>query len=175
LPSNSLAFLNQPVSLKQLDLIEIDLPQVGEFQSAIGIRKSRKALIIKWTDRDDFFGFGECACRPDPFYSPEFLEAAKLAVEHFLFPAINGAEQYSDVATRMEKIRGWNFAKAAVEAAAHGSIRSRLGTTIFDEFPHSRLNHVPVGISMGIQPSAEVMFQKVQEATNEKYSRIKFS
>ena len=110
-------FLKQEISLASLELLVIDLPQFAAFHSALGTRKSRLALLVKWTDKSGHCGYGECACRPDPFFFSEFIEAAELAIEHFLFPAIKHCKNYGQVLEQMKKIRGWNFAKTAVEAA----------------------------------------------------------
>lgn len=45
-------FLNTPISLAKLNLVVVELPQIKPFRSAIGIRNSRKALIVKWHTND---------------------------------------------------------------------------------------------------------------------------
>ncbi|MFQ5630466.1 MAG: hypothetical protein ACE5I1_16970 [bacterium] len=50
-----------------MELIEIALPLVESFQSAIGRRKERRALLVKWIDRDGAWGIAENSCRPDPY------------------------------------------------------------------------------------------------------------
>ena len=49
-PDSVINFLQTPVSLLKLELVVLELPQVKPFYSAVGVRNSRKALIVKWHD-----------------------------------------------------------------------------------------------------------------------------
>ena len=75
--------IHTQISLQKLELFSLDLPQKSVFKSGIGIRKSKETLIVKWTDAEGRVGYGECSCRPDPYYSAEFLASAKLLIQHF--------------------------------------------------------------------------------------------
>lgn len=172
---NSLSpFLSKSISLQQLDLIVIDLPQKIVFQSGIGIRKSRQALLVKWTDLDGNIGYGECSCRPDPYYSAEFMEAAILLIQHFVFPQLKKEQTYGEVLAILKKIRGWQFTKAAVEFAMHDLIHKRDGDSIFDHWQRPQLDKIPVGISLGIQENEAILKKVVIEAKAEGYQRLKF-
>ena len=106
------------ITLHQLELFLIDLPQKSVFQSGIGIRKSKETLIVKWTDASGRVGYGECSCRPDPYYSAEFLPAAMLLIQQFIVPKLHKSQTFEELLAILQGIRGWNFTKAAVEAAA---------------------------------------------------------
>ena len=123
-------FLNQEISLKKLELYIIDLPQLMTFKSAIGVRKSRRAMIVKWVDKDGAFGYGECSCRPDPFYSSEFLEGSILMVKDFLFKRIKKAKTYGEFLEALKKVRGWAFTKAALEFALNDLLLKKQGYDI---------------------------------------------
>ena len=167
-------FLAKSISLQQLDLIIIDLPQKTAFQSGIGWRKSRQALLVKWTDTAGNVGYGECSCRPDPYYSAEFMEAAILLIEHFVFPQLKKKQTYGEVLNILKKIRGWEFTKAAVEFAMHDLISKRDGKNIFDDWQRAQLDKIPVGISLGIQENQTFLKKVVIEAQAEGYHRLKF-
>jgi len=167
-------FLNKRISFRQLDLIILDLPQTEVFHSAIGVRKSRKAMIVKWTDRNGNVGYGECSARPDPFYSSEFMDGAALLIEQFVFPKLKKEQTYQEVLHALKNIRGWQFTKAAVEFAAHDLIANRDNETIFDYWNRPQLSKIPVGISIGLQPSLEAMKSVIEKNQAVNYHRLKF-
>lgn len=166
-------FLDQPIQLEQLGLHVIDLPQKMQFRSGIGVRKSRKALIVSWTAAG-VMGYGECSSRADPYYSAEFLAGSVLLVEQFIAPALQSASTYREVLQVLDRVRGWPFTKAAVEFAMHDWLWRTTGRSIFDWWKGARVRKVPVGISIGILPDAESVRLKVRTFKAEGYRRLKF-
>jgi len=167
--------MNPTITLDTLELYLLDLPQKSVFQSGIGTRKSKETLIVKWTDRDGRIGYGECSCRPDPYYSAEFLAAAVIMIEKFVAPQLQATQSYEEVLNILKRIRGWNFTKAAVEAAAFQIVRQLGDSDILSKQIQSpAIEEVPVGISLGIYKDAAQMHDVVQEAIEEGYQRLKF-
>ena len=172
--SNIERFLDSTVDLEQMVLQLIDVPQKTVFRSGIGERKSRLAIIVKWIDSDGTYGYGECSCRPDPYYSEEFSSGALQVIEKFIFPLIKDCKTYREVIKAMQRIRGWNFTKAAVENAMNDMLRRKHGKGILEHWDREKLEKIPVGISMGLQPSEEVLFEKADKALDISYHRLKF-
>ncbi len=173
-PDSITQFLSTRVSLEKIELVVIELPQVKPFRSAIGVRNSRKALIVKWHTGEGVIGYGECSCRPDPFYSHEFVDGAIQVIQEFIFPLLKNATTYYKVLAALSKIRGWNFTKAAIEFALNDAIRRTSGKGILDVWERSRLDKVPVGISMGLFEDGISMSKSIEEAEKEGYKRLKF-
>ena len=167
-------FLSTNISLSKLELIVIDVPQKETFVSAIGTRTSRKALIIRWVNKNGTVGYGECSCRPDPFYSHEFVDGAIQVVKDFIFPLLVKADTYGGVLKELDKIRGWNFTKAAIEFAMNDAIRRETGQGIIESLQWEQSDSVPVGISMGLFSSGEDLLAKVSEVSELNYQRLKF-
>ncbi len=165
---------NQILSLKSLHLRILDLPQKEIFTSGIGVRKSRKALIVEWEDQDRLIGFGECSCRPDPYYSDEFMDGAMLLVEQFIVPFLKKEQTFTELNKVLKKIRGWNFTKAAIELAALRVVEQKTNLSSFNAFQHTPLSAVPVGISLGIYEDFEAMKTAVEKALSIAYKRLKF-
>lgn len=173
-PESVTKFINTEVSLHKLELVVIELPQIKPFRSAIGIRNSRKALIVKWHTKEGVIGYGECSCRPDPFYSHEFIDGAINVIQEFIFPLLKNVTTYYKVLAALSKIRGWNFTKAAVEFAMNDAIRRTSGKGILEAWERPRLDKVPVGISMGLFEDGISMAKSIEEAEKEGYTRLKF-
>lgn len=175
MPEKTLAaYLQKSLTISELNLWVLDLPQKEAFLSAIGQRKSRKTIIVEWVDEQGVKGYGECSCRPDPYYSAEFMDAAVLLIETFIAPHLKSAKTYADLLGILSRIRGWEFTRAAVEAAAHDMINNRDGEQIMDYFPLPRIDQIPVGISIGLQANAEALAQVVTGAKADGYRRLKF-
>jgi O-succinylbenzoate synthase len=167
-------FLSTNISLSSLELNVIDVPQKETFVSAIGERTSRKALIVKWINNNGIIGYGECSCRPDPFYSHEYVDGAVQVIKEFIYPLLREAGTYQDVLKALNKIRGWNFTKAAIEFAMNDAIRRESGKGIIEASGLEQLKSVPVGISLGLFDSADNLFSKIEEVSDLNYQRIKF-
>lgn len=166
--------LQQSITLASLDLFLIDLPQVGSFRSGIGIRNSREALIVKWTDQEGRIGYGECACRPDPFYSGEYRDAAADVIQRFIAPFLKKEQSYGEVINVLKKVRGWNFTKAAVEAALFQVVRQQSDISLSDLISSKPIAAIPVGISLGIYKDKVECYEVVQKAIEEGFQRLKF-
>jgi len=166
---------NEKITLDRLELHLVDLPQKSVFTSGIGIRKSKQTLLIKWIDKDGIIGYGECSCRPDPYYSDEFLTASLLLVETFVFPKLKAEQTYGDILDILNQIRGWNFTKSGVESAVFQVLKQKSSVNFLSKNIKSRpLKQVPVGISLGIYNDKDEFYKVVKEAIEEGYERIKF-
>ena len=167
--------LTEPISLHHLELFQLNLPQKSIFQSGIGTRKSKETLIVKWVDEDGVMGYGECSCRPDPYYSAEFIGASKKLIEQFIAPHLKNVNSFGDVKKLFQKIRGWNFTKTAFESAIFQIIQQKNPDFHWSNYLRTEeIKQIPVGISLGIYHDYETMKSTVEEAIAEGYHRIKF-
>lgn len=168
-----LDFLSTETALQRLELLVVDIPQKEVFTSAIGKRKSRKALIVKWIDKEAS-GYGECSCRPDPFYSHEYVDGAIEVVSNFIFPLLKNASSYQEVLKALTRVRGWNFTKSSVEFAMNDAIRRKYGSGILEASLLPAVDKVPVGISLGMFDSASDLESKLDAIKDQSYQRLKF-
>ena len=167
-------FLQTPVALSSLELLVLEIPQKGIFKSAIGVRKSKKALIVKWITPDGDLGYGECSCRPDPFYSHEFVDGAIEVIRSFIFPLLKKRSDYGRTIAEMKKVRGWHFTRAAVEFAMNDVIRRQTGSGLIEAYSEDLMQQVPVGISLGLFDSVKNLETAVHAAVKDGYKRLKF-
>ncbi|MEO1082781.1 MAG: enolase C-terminal domain-like protein, partial [Acidobacteriota bacterium] len=146
------------------------------FRSAVGERHHRRALLVLWHDASGAVGVGECSCRPDPFYSGEFVDGAQLVLERFAQPLIAAASADGLTLGAVEKalgrIRGWPFTTAAVLDAACDLLRRRGGRDYLDDLD-VLAPRVPVGISLGLFPDTESAVKRLGSEVDQGYRRIK--
>jgi len=171
---NQNKLFEQVVSLAALEFYQIELPQKSHFTSGIGHRKSREALIIRWVDLDGRVGYGECACRPDPYYSAEYRDGGLDMIQRFIVPKLKRHQTYRDLLKILKGIRGWNFTKTAVEAAAFQIARTQCDFDLSKSMPVDPIGKIPVGISLGIYKDKVECYDVVQQAIEDGFQRVKF-
>ncbi len=167
------ASLALPVSLARLEISVACLPQRESFRSAVGVRNERRALLVRWVDGAGGWGIGESSCRPDPFFSGEFVDGSVAVLSDHLFPLLPKTGTVADVVSALGRIRGWPFTVACVLDALFDLLRRRGECDVLDRWPAQRLERVPVGISLGLFTSAEAAVARVTRAVGEGYRRVK--
>ncbi|MEM7353462.1 MAG: enolase C-terminal domain-like protein [Acidobacteriota bacterium] len=165
--------LDQEVGLECLEVLEVVLPQVESFRSAVGVRNERQALYVRWLDGSGAWGIGECSCRPDPFYSGEFVAGAKAVLRDFVVPLLPQHATVGEIARALARVRGWPFTTGAVLDAAFDLLRRRGGEDPYDRWPHRRIARIPVGISLGLFDTPQQAVDRVAAGVAEGYRRIK--
>lgn len=166
--------LQQHISLKKIEATRLDIPQKITFTSGIGVRKSKDTLVIRWEDIEGNIGYGEVSCRPDPYFSAEFLDASLRLLEKFVFPFLQKTQTYGDLIRLLSRIRGWNFTKAGVETAAFNILREQGKVDMEGMLGRTPSERVPVGISLGIYDDPGEFREVIQESIGQGYQRLKF-
>lgn len=167
------AFMSRPLKLDRLELNLIDLPQRETFKSAVGVRTSRQALILRYYDQAGGYGIAECSCRNDPFYSHEFLKAVEQLITDFVFPGMQHVQTFGDLVKLLNQVRGWPFAKATVLEAICDWWRRTGQGDIIDAWEAPALQRIPVGISLGLFESTQACIERVTREFDQGYQRIK--
>lgn len=162
-----------PFRLDEVELREIALRLREPFAISSGTRQDRRVLLVV-VRGDGLEGWGECVASEDPSYSEETTDTAWHMLRDFLVPGVLGRTA-SSVEERMgpvEWIRGNRMARAALEMALLDLDAKRAGVPLA-RFLGVEPRPVPVGVSIGIQPSDEALVEKVEGHVAEGYRRIK--
>lgn len=165
--------LARAIDLERLEITELAVPQVESFRSAVGVRHERRALFVRWRRSDGAWGIGECSCRPDPFFSGEFLDGARLVLRDHVFPRLPRQGTLGEVVRVLDRVRGWPFTIAAMLDAITDLERRQGRPDLLDAWTGERRSRVPVGISLGLFDSAAAAVERVEKAAGEGYRRIK--
>lgn len=165
--------LQRPITLERLELLELAVPQVEAFRSAIGERRERRALYVRWYDTDGAWGIGECSCRPDPFFNGEFVAGARQVLRDHVLPVLARQATLADLHQQAQRFRGWPFTLAALLDAAWDLGRRRGDADLLTHLEPPRLDAVPVGISLGIFDTPDEAVERVRSAVAEGYPRVK--
>ena len=76
------------VTLKQIHLHLLSLPLKRAIQTAHGVMRRRKVLILELVSKDSGSVYSECSALEDPGYHPETLESAQQFLETTLIPSV---------------------------------------------------------------------------------------
>jgi O-succinylbenzoate synthase len=161
------------MKIDSVTLHHLSMPLIAPFETSFGRETDRQCIIIV-LQSEGLTGYGECVASHDPGYSYETTGTAWHVLKDFISPLILSVEisDALDFQNRVEKIRGHHLAKAGVEMAIWDLLGKREDKSLKEMFGGER-DKVEVGVSVGIQESADAMLQTVDSFLNKGYRRIK--
>lgn len=159
--------------LTAAEVRQIRMPLLAPFETSFGVQRDREIVLVR-LEFGDVTGWGECVTLADPFYSPEYNEAAALTLTRYLLPALAAAGDVTaaQVAGVLAPVKGHRMAKAAVELAVLDAElrRARMPLAAYLGAVHER---IPSGVSVGIAASVPELLDTVGGFLAEGYQRIK--
>lgn len=168
--------------IDRVDLYQITMPLVAPFETS-GWVKTHEERILVALYADGVVGWGEWA-GDGPWYSYETTEVAWMIIHDYLIPMLLGQtvahttmryaplEGPRHVRDRFEPVRGYPFAKHAVETAVWDLWAKQQGISLSQALGGTR-DRVAVGVSVGIQPSVAALVERVGGYIQDGYNRIK--
>jgi o-succinylbenzoate synthase len=159
--------------LRKIILREIHIPLIAPFETSFGSTSLRRILLVE-ADLDGISGWGESTAGENPYYSYETVETARHIIGDFLWPMLKGRElnAASEVFDLLAQVRGHNMAKAAVETAIWDAEAKQKNLPLAKLLGGAR-DEISSGVSIGIQPSIEVLIAKVEKELAAGYQRVK--
>jgi O-succinylbenzoate synthase len=161
------------LKIERIELRIVPLRLRERFEISSGARRDRRILLVAVHGEGEI-GWGEVVAAEDPSYSPETTETAWHVIRDFLAPAMVGGD-FENPAQMLDAagwVRGHHMAKAGLEMAAWDLLARLKGVSLPEVIGGSR-RPVPVGVSIGIQPTDEALLEKVEGYLEEGYRRIK--
>ena len=159
--------------VESITLHHLSMPLVAPFETSFGREIDRQCILIT-LHSDGLTGYGECVASHGPGYSYETVGTAWHILKDFIAPLILGQDVVDalDFQRRVEAIRGHHLAKAGVEMAVWDLLGKRDGKSLRELFGGER-KKVEVGVSVGIQESADAMVGTVESYLEKGYRRVK--
>lgn len=161
------------MKIDAIEVREIRLPLRERFEISSGYSEERRILLVK-LHADGETGWAECVAGEDPGYSYETTETAWHVLSQFLIPVLLGAqvEGPADVERRLAHVRGHPMARACLEMACRDLEARRRGLSLAEAVGGSG-DPVPVGVSVGLQKSDDLLVDKVGGFLAAGYRKIK--
>jgi O-succinylbenzoate synthase len=152
---------------------QVELPLVFPFETSFGRQATHSCLLVHLT-ADGEEGWGEVPVETAPLYNEETTGTAWHILEEFILPVLVGHEiaHPRDFPPLVQRLRRHHMAKAGVEAALW-DLSSKLQATSLARVLGGTKTSVEVGVSLGIEPSIDVLLHRVDDFLRRGYRRIK--
>ena len=159
--------------IEQIELRTVRLRLNEPFETSFGRIESRLIFIVGVTG-DGLTGWGEVVAAEEPRYSYETVGTARHVIRDYLAPAMltRPLTDLADLQARFAPFRGHNMAKAGLELAYMDLLARTRGVSLSQLIGGTR-PAVAVGVSLGIQPTHDQLFRRVDWYLGLGYQRIK--
>jgi len=161
------------MKIDSITLHHLSMPLVSPFETSFGRETDRECVLIE-VKSEGLTGYGECVATRDPGYNYETTGTAIHILKDFIVPLILGRDvkDAADFQSLASSIRGHCLAKAGVEMALWDLLGKRENKSLREMLGGVR-DKVEVGVSVGIQPSAQSLVKTVADYVSQGYARIK--
>jgi O-succinylbenzoate synthase len=162
-----------PVAVGNVVLRRLRLPLREPFETSFGAIDTRLIFVVG-LEAGGLVGWGEVVATEDPRFSYETVGTASHVIRDFLAPAVlaRPVENLEDLARRFAPFKGHPMAKAGLELAFLDLAAQRAGRSLSAMIGGTR-QRVPVGVSLGIQPTLGALLDRVDRYLALGYQRIK--
>jgi O-succinylbenzoate synthase len=162
------------VKIERVELHYIDMPLVHPFETSFGRELTRPCILVE-VFAEGLTGWGECTAHSGPWYSSETIETAWHVLRDFLIPQVLNQELGTpgDVVARFKRVRGHPMARAGLENAIWDLLAQSQGVSLAARLGGGGRDRVPVGVSVGIEPTLDELLDRVAGHLDEGYTRIK--
>ncbi len=161
------------LKVDRVTLHHIRMPFVHPFETSFGMERERDCIIVR-VETDGAAGWGECVAMAGPWYSYETTQTNWHILADFLVPLVLNTEFAGPEAVfdTFARVRGHNMAKAGLEMATWDLAAKQAGVPLARILGGVR-DRVPVGVSVGIQPTLGALLERIAGFVEQGYGRIK--
>jgi len=161
------------LTIDAVHLREINMPLAFPFETSFGVTTARRILLVE-IESDGLSAWGECVAGEHPYFSEETVDTAWMIAETELVPRLLEKELVGGCScpSLFGQVRGHRMAKAALENAVWDLEAQKKRMPLAELLGGTR-SVIPCGVSIGIQPSQTVLMEKIAEALEAGYQRIK--
>ncbi len=162
-----------PIKIESVELHSIRLEYVHPFETSFRRETHRPSILVR-VNAQGLSGWGECVAGSGPWYSSETLGTARHILADYLIPRLLRTPLQSPKAavSLFRQVRGHGMAKAALENALWDLWGQMEGTSLSQLLGGTRVA-VPVGVSVGIEPTLAELEVRVAQYVDEGYQRVK--
>jgi O-succinylbenzoate synthase len=154
-------------------LRELHIPLVMRFETSFGPTTNRRVLLVE-IKAEGLTGWGECVAGEHPYYSYETVDTAWLILNSELAPALLAADlpHSGKCAGIFKQVRGHRMAKAALENAVW-DLEAQMRDVPLAQLLGGTREVLDCGVSIGIQPSLQVLLDEIEKELAAGYQRVK--
>lgn len=161
------------VRLSSIELRLLRLQLVRPFETSFGRVETRVVPLVR-LHADGIDGWGEIVAFDAPLFSAETVGTVRHMVSDHFAPALLGQtlQRVGDVTSALARFKGHPMAKAGLELAFLDLAARSRGVSLSQAIGGTR-PRVPVGVSLGIEPTVATSIDLVRTHVALGYQRIK--
>jgi O-succinylbenzoate synthase len=162
-----------PLALEAIEVRGVRMRLLSPFETSFGRITSRLALLVR-VEAGGMSGWGEVVAFESPMFTAETAMTARHVIRDFLAPSLlqRRVRSLSELASAFSRVRGHQMAKAGLELACM-DLAGRAASRPVAALLGGTRTRVPVGVSLGIQPSTERLIEIMERHIADGYQRIK--
>ena len=163
----------EPIQVDRIEIRLVRLPLNEPFETSFGSIDTRLIFLVS-IGAGGITGWGEVVAAEEPRYSYETVGTAYHVIRDYLAQELLAAPVtgLSELAARFDKFRGHNMAKAGLELA-YADLLARVKVLSLARLLGGTREQIPVGVSLGIQPTIGELLKRVDYYLDLGYRRIK--
>ena len=161
------------LDIESVEVRRLRLPLQEPFETSFGSVASRLIVLVELRSGDRS-GWGEVVAGEQPRYSYETVDTAGHVLREYFAPAVLDGPLASvdELAARLSAFRGHPMARAGLELAFADLAAQARGESL-SRFLGGTRDRIPVGVSLGIQPTLPDLLDRVDRYVGLGYQRIK--
>lgn len=165
--------VSETIPIEKIEMRLVRLPLNEPFETSFGSIDSRLIFLVSVSSAG-MTGWGEVVASEEPRYSYETVGTAQHVIRDYLAPAMLARPlmDLKELAARFATFRGHNMAKAGLELAYMDLLARTRGISL-SKLIGGKRERIPVGVSLGIQPSLDLLLERVERYLLLGYQRIK--
>ncbi len=162
------------MKVTEVTIYTLKMKMKTPFVTSFGAVEDKTVLVIKAKDQSGVIGWGEGVAFDAPSYTEETSKTTLHMLEDFLIPMLLRKElaHPAEVNELFKPIRRNYMAKAAIEGAVW-DIYAQLKGQPLAQVIGGVQDKVAIGISIGLQPTEDELFQVIEDYVAQGYKRVK--
>jgi o-succinylbenzoate synthase len=159
--------------IESVTLRKLKMRLKAPFETSFGVTTDRAVLLIELL-ADGVTGWSEVTATEAPFYNSETTGTAWIILREFLIPLVLGKQVggAAEIPGLFAIIRGHEMARAGMETALWHVEAQQKNLSLAKLLGGTRAE-ITCGVSLSIQPSPEILLEKVAAEIHAGYQRIK--
>jgi O-succinylbenzoate synthase len=161
------------IQVENVGMRLVRLPLKEAFETSFGRIHSRLIFLVT-IEANGLKGWGEVVAAEEPRYSYETIGTASHVIRDYLAQALMATPVTGllGLAARFAQFKGHNMAKAGLELAFMDLV-ARMQNQSISELIGGTRERLPIGVSLGIQPTLGELLERVEHYLAQGYQRIK--
>lgn len=162
-----------PVRIEVIEVRELAMPLASPFETSFSRVDAREVMVVGIT-AGGLSGRGEAPVARRPGFSYETTETAWHVIRDAFAPALLGQRLAgaADLRRALGTLRGHPMARAGLIGALEDLLARRDGVPLWRRLG-GRGGRIPVGVSVGLEPTDEAVLARVERFVAAGYPRVK--